>query len=173
MSNRENIMISLLEQKNSINKLKKILNPLYKNDDKAKIRFIRILRNFLRGKQQLENKNELELLLKNLEPLKNKFPSIFKPEKNIIYRGTLVSKKLINKTGYSKLPGNWPGGDRYITKSKIIYNPKSNIQSWSSNIESARDFTLFGEFGKAPTYKKGYVNAILKTKAQPNELWFS
>lgn len=83
-----------------------------------------------------------------LQSAKSRFPKVFKPELPIgtdIYRGVGSGNRWLNKT-LSTDKDSWEpihlfGDTYYRTVKSVDYNPRTALQSWTSNERSVRSFS--------------------------------
>ncbi len=91
------------------------------------------------------------------------FPSIFKPPKpngTTVYRGLQEMRPSLENQLAKTSEDNWkPMGDRYMYTIPIVYQPHSELQSFTYNIKSAMPFS-------------GIARAILMTK-QDDDYYFN
>jgi len=100
--------------------------------------------------------------LLDLHKLKKYYPDVLRPNTRVLYRGTVVdgleviSKELVKEMNFNKtLPDGSPFLENYT------YTPRSIIQSWTTDYQSAVDFAT----GISGNYEDGVVlKAVFKDK---------
>lgn len=106
--------------------------------------------------------NDIDNIIKELLDLQNQYPDVLKPDTTTLYRGVqLLSYEQfhIKKRDFKNLDNSY-----MISKKAYSIFPKSNIQSWTTDIQTAENFIKNEFYDDALVYK-----AIFS----PNELLFN
>lgn len=103
-------------------------------------------------------KNDLYRVLTGLKNCEGVYPEIIRPNTNILYRATEISRNkvkelILKKDLFKELDGNQRDGygkkiKLIVSKNKITYKAKSIIQSWTTTIDA-----IIGEFGNGVILK--------------------
>jgi hypothetical protein len=98
---------------------------------------------------------KLKSALIHLKKCTKDYPEILKPDSNVLYRGTVGREDLIKKhyikslkevEAFLKMPKKKIGDNTYVLLEKSYsYKPRHEIQSWSTKIYKAEEFTPGGK----------------------------